>query len=371
MSSVLRAAAAAAGSASVLTLLRKAEEYPIAFHEAGHSVVASHLEFCGLDARTATGERHRGRLRIEAPSLVRFATIVPRVTAAGEYVGETKLTVRWRHMAAHTDWEPGTGAGGEGSEAQAASSDGPAASSGGPTPPILDLRAVSHEGDPAAQVLLAARLAYLLGGRAAEDRLYGCGAGEAARSRVAELAASPGRASGDLRQIRRLLGGSAEGPHATAAYAYATEVLSLRWPQATCARAHTHTRARARARCALRLQLGSNPAASRQPQVQALAGALLVLGTVDGSQAAALLSKQRACGAAGEVEAREAALAGESGPLVWVRGWPLLFGCVWAASLPAETRRRSRRHPREGEPPKKVPQEAVPPVPAASLPGGG
>jgi len=152
---------------------------------------------------------------------------------------------------------------------------------------------------------------------------------------VAELAASPGRASGDVRQIRRLLGGSAEGPHATAAYAYASDVLSLRWPQ-----------------------------------VQALAGALLVLGTVDGSQAAELLSKQRACGAAGEVEAREAALAGESGPLVWVRGWPLLFGCVWAASLPAETRRRSRRHPREGEPPKKVPH-AVPPVPAASLPGGG
>ena len=162
MSSVLRAAAAVAGSASVLIMLRKAEEYPIAFHEAGHSVVASHLEFCGLDARTAAGERHRGRLRIEAPSLVRFATIVPRVTAAGEYVGETKLTVRWRHMAAHTDWEPGapatavlttaslsctlstvallstallslsvppccagTGAGGEGSEARAASSDGP------------------------------------------------------------------------------------------------------------------------------------------------------------------------------------------------------------------------------------------------------
>ena len=218
MSSVLRAAAGVAGSASVLIMLRKAEEYPIAFHEAGHSVVASHLEFCGLDARTAAGERHRGRLRIEAPSLVRFATIVPRVTAAGEYVGETKLTVRWRHMAAHTDWEPGapatavlttaslsctlstvallstallslsvppccagTGAGGEGSEARAASSDGPAASSGGPTPPVLDLRAVSHEGDPAAQVLLAARLAYLLGGRAAEDRLYGCGAGEEVR----------------------------------------------------------------------------------------------------------------------------------------------------------------------------------------------
>jgi len=136
-------------------------------------------------------------------------------------------------------------------------------------------------------------------------RSVGCGAGEAASRRVAELAASPGRASGDLRQIRRLLGGSAEGPHATAAYAYASDVLSLRWPQ-----------------------------------VQALAGALLVLGTVDGSQAAELLSKQRACGAAGEVEAREAALAGESGPLVWVRGWPLLFGCVWAASLPAETRGR-------------------------------
>ena len=49
------------------------------------------------------------------------------------------------------------------------------------TPPVLDLRAVAHEGDPAAQVLLAARLAYLLGGRAAEDRLYGCGAGEAVR----------------------------------------------------------------------------------------------------------------------------------------------------------------------------------------------
>ena len=132
---------------------------------------------------------------------------------------------------------------------------------------------------------------------------------------------------------------------------------------------HTHTPTHTHTRCALRL-LGSNPAASRRPQVQALAGALLVLGTVDGSQAAELLSKQRACGAAGEVEAREAALAGESGPLVWVRGWPLLFGCVWAASLPAETRRRSRRHPREGEPPKKVPH-AVPPVPAASLPGGG
>ena len=68
---VLRAAAAVAGSASVLIMLRKAEEYPIAFHEAGHSVVASHLEFCGLDARTAAGERHRGRRRPRAATRAR------------------------------------------------------------------------------------------------------------------------------------------------------------------------------------------------------------------------------------------------------------------------------------------------------------
>ena len=88
----------------------------------------------------------------------------------------------------------------------------------------------------------------------------------------------------------------------------------------------------------------------RRPQLAALAGALLVRGTVDGAQLAALLTRQRQ--AASPLHAPGASPKGEQ--LEWrerllgqLGAWPFLFGCVYAtASWPP----RDPRLPGPGEP---------------------
>ena len=83
-----------------------------------------------------------------SPSLVKFTTIVPRRTPKGQYyVGETKLTVRWRHMSDALQFTSATALKSTDAILQ---------------PPPGD--------DKPASLLTLTRLAYLFGGRAAEDR---------------------------------------------------------------------------------------------------------------------------------------------------------------------------------------------------------
>lgn len=294
--SIARAAAAATGVGSTLLLLKKSEELPIAYHEAGHSIMAVHYATRGVAAATPTGWHS---FRVLPQPLLRFATVVPRNAPSGLYVGETKLSVRWRHMADHVVW------------CREASGD----------PALLvaldfrdlDLAAASRADDAPSygpdrqRVLLCARIAYLMGGRVAEDIRAGVCTGDS-HACVRQLVSSPGAASGDLRQIRRLGGGEAapseQSELAMQAYAFSAQVLTSRWPQ-----------------------------------VQALAGALLTLGTLSGRQCEELLS----CAQASPSPAEPTLLA-------LARTHPLLFGCVWGAMRPAVERRESRRHPRADEP---------------------
>lgn len=311
-----RAAGLAAAGLSTLILLRKVEELPIAYHEAGHSVMAVHYESSGVCAAAAAGEAihfHAGAAG--SPALLRFATIVPRETPNGHYVGETKLSVRWRHMADHAEWSAA-------GHSTAASMAGRSCAA-----PLLDLRPVdvprerrvpgsggcdtSHmDQSDRPLALLGARLAYLMGGRVAEDLLRGAST-EDPHAGLLRLIASPNQASGDLRQIRRLVGGSAaleERPElAQQAYAYSAAVLGARWPQ-----------------------------------VQALAGAMCVLGTVSGAQCAQLLCSL-------DETAHADGGQGGRGLLTLTRPWPFAYGCAWGLSRPAAELLGSWRHPRAHE----------------------
>ena len=211
-----------------------------------------------------------------------------------------------------------------------------------PSGPLL---ASSCEGrdDPAALLGLA-RIAYLFGGRAAEERLrtallprWASSAADPSEGveRVRRLMERPGNAHGDLRKAkqialeavlpraelssieRRAKAGRAADPapapavnleaEATAeavrrritppfeaAFAFADDILRLRW-------AH----------------------------VCALSGALLVRGTIDGAQADALASAhQRALGVSDDALNKE---AGASGALLQLAApFPFVFGCVFA-----------------------------------------
>ena len=157
---------------------------------------------------------------------MKFTTIVPRRTTKGQYyVGETKLTVRWRHMSDALQFTSGK--------------------SSQSTDAIL--RPPDGDGEPASLLTLT-RLAYLFGGRAAEDTMRGT------PSNVESIRGAPGLASGDLRKAEQLADGSAA--RLEAGYDYARAVLKSRWPQ-----------------------------------VQATAAALLVGGTLDGASLCALLEQ--------------------------------------------------------------------------------
>ena len=209
-------AAAAAAAASAATIV------PVAYHEAGHTILAHAVSESGVRCGSA------GKLSFtnNSPSLVKFTTIVPRRTPKGQYyVGETKLTVRWRHMSESLHFTRGA--------------------SSSTTNAIL--RPPDGDGEPASLLTLT-RLAYLFGGRAAEDAMHGT------PSNVESIRSAPGLASGDLRKAEQLADGSAA--RLEAGYAYARDVLTDRWPQ-----------------------------------VQATAAALLVGGTLDGASFCALLEQ--------------------------------------------------------------------------------
>ena len=122
-----------------------AERVPVAFHEAGHAVVADHLCTSGINLSNGW----RGQYPPGSSPLLRFATVTPRTTAKGQtYMGETKLVLRWRDMPGHVQWQTAT---------TSKQADGP----------LLGTFCDEKLDDPHALLGLA-RIAYLFGGRAAE-----------------------------------------------------------------------------------------------------------------------------------------------------------------------------------------------------------
>ena len=236
-----------------------AEKLPLAFHEAGHAILGYHFGDAGF---VCEGMHGSIALQGSAPTLLRYATIQPRKHKGSTYLGETKLSVRWRDMHEHVQWRD------EDSHASAQ--------------PILLLSSLGNTAStvthvPSAAVGLA-RMAYLLAGRAAEDQLFGTwpmgGAklddNDAAPAhlarRVHSIVCVPGTASGDVRKAKQVaatsLGvcgvGVAEG--------------SLEWHEAT-----------ERALCSA-FSFAEGVLRLRWHDVCMLAGALFVRGTCDGSQ---------------------------------------------------------------------------------------
>ena len=265
---MLRFACGATGLVGTVIALERLETLPTAYHEAGHSIVAHHLAQRALTPR--------GHVLAPAPQL-RFTTIVPRVTDKGvRYAGETKLIVRWRDLEVLQRQMPTSTA-----DAQ----------------PMLQLPPPPPcDGMEPHAYLSVARIAYLFGGRVAEDTLRRR-TGVCTEQLVEELRAKPASARGDLRKAEQLAGSAAASDFAGragaplallhASYAFADAVLHARWTQ-----------------------------------VQALSGALLARGTMDGSQMSDMLAELQG----------PAAGPGYTGRLLGsMASWPLVFGFAWAS----------------------------------------
>jgi len=265
------------GGAGVVAAASQIETVVVAYHEAGHAVLGRHYQLAGMRS-----DRLHGHIQVQP--LLRYVTCVPRQTAQGTtYLGETKLAVRWRHMYMHTRWKHADELASERNV------------------PVLPTSRLSIDGALAVEhTLLLARISYVLGGRAAEDQLWRGPARRAdaeldSRKSVQRLIAHPGRASGDLRQANRLAPAISKGPGSgvstedvlDSAYSFAHQVVVQRWGQ-----------------------------------VQVLAGALIVLGTLNGHQCDQLFAEVHR---AAETDERLGVL------LHSLRRWPLLFGCVWGA----------------------------------------
>ena len=143
--------------------------------------------------------------------------------------------------------------------------------------------------------LSAARISYLFGGRVAEDTLRSR-KGVGTEQLVEELRANPASARGDLRKAEQLASSAAASNFADrtgaplallhASYDFADAVLQARWTQ-----------------------------------VQALSGALLARGTMNGSQMSAMFA---------ELQSKDG--AGYTGQLLGcMASWPLAFGFAWAS----------------------------------------
>ena len=224
-----------------------AERLPTAFHEAGHATVATHFAEAGVPCDNGWCGHFKGH-----PPLLRYATITPRVTPKGQnYLGETKLTARWRHMSERFSWT---------------------ARSPNASPPVLVCGELIGTAQPQTAILGLARITYLMGGRAAEERLgvsitpWTAPGSRSIHERVARLLAKPSTATGDLRKSRQVAqealpsvastGGEKVGvtPVIESALQFADAILDSRW-SAVCV----------------------------------LSGALFVRGYIDGPQHVALL----------------------------------------------------------------------------------
>mmetsp|Transcript_34903 Transcript_34903/g.73406 ORF Transcript_34903/g.73406 Transcript_34903/m.73406 type:complete len:304 (-) Transcript_34903:165-1076(-) len=236
--------AAGAGAIGALAAASQTERLLVAYHEAGHAIVGRHFQESGL-----CGNRLQGK--IHSYPLLRYVTCTPRESKPGIiYMGETKLAVRWRHMHQHATFRH-------------------VDTVHHPEATTTELHILQTEEfrrhsclkSEAMLLLGLARLTYVFGGRAAEDLLWGGppkkpdGSVDASKG-VERILAHPGRASGDLRQIQRLVGKMSKCAHdeeedckelMRIAYLSSHDVVALHWPQ-----------------------------------VQALAGALFALGTLNG-----------------------------------------------------------------------------------------
>ena len=278
-----------------------AERAALAFHEAGHSLIAVHFADSGLHSDQGKSLR----FTIATP-ILRFATITPRVTSKGQnYLGETKLTVRWRDMHSHV-------------ECSAAKLAPPPST----TTPILQSAALGA-GDTSWLVGFA-RMAYLFGGRIAEERLaasFRHVAMPPIEERVAQCIAKPRTARGDLRKAKQVVRATlaldplaldplaldAEClPGLEAAFGFADSILSVRWSECC-----------------------------------ALAGALFVRGTVDGAQHLELMRQHdRHC----TTDSTHADMGARL--LDLVAPYPFCFGCVYPrARAPTQAGWRRVRRP--------------------------
>ena len=119
-------------------------------------------------------------------SVAMASTVTPRRTDKGQlYMGETKLTVRWRDMPERMRWE------------RVDRAEGAAGSRLAPFCDALD--------EPVALLGLA-RITYLFGGRVAEERLYGptWNVNRPLEERIALMVERPSTAIGDLRKARQI-----------------------------------------------------------------------------------------------------------------------------------------------------------------------
>ena len=98
--------ALASGGAAALAAAARSTDLPCAFHEAGHTILATHVAEQGIPCVDGAGQLV---LHGTTPTLLKFTTITPRENPAKGvwYIGETKLTTRWRHMPEHARWQPG------------------------------------------------------------------------------------------------------------------------------------------------------------------------------------------------------------------------------------------------------------------------
>ena len=87
--------------------MNKTKGGALARHHAISSYVSLAKTALSITSQLKSGAASRGVRRRTAPRpLLRFATIEPRTTPKGvTYLGETKLTIRWRHMSRHVEWQ--------------------------------------------------------------------------------------------------------------------------------------------------------------------------------------------------------------------------------------------------------------------------
>lgn len=267
---------ALAGTSAALAIGARSTDLPCAMHEAGHAIFALHVAERGIPCR-------EGRLVLHGttPTLLKYVTITPRQTDKGVvYLGETKLTTRWRHMQGHAQWQPGC---------TALCSGEPKLQSDMLSDDLV--RACTSTGPPRTllTLLTVARIGYLMGGRVAEDTLRAGKQNELAATRIEALISTPGYARGDLRKSQQLANAEAaltdiqERAFLEASYHFCDAVLTARWSQ-----------------------------------VQALAGALLARGTMDGNRLEALL------------ERLQRAQVCKDDWMHAVTHRPLLLGVIWA-----------------------------------------
>ena len=289
-----------------------AERLPTAFHEAGHATVADHVAETGVN----TDKGWVGHFFGSRP-LLRYATITPRVTEKGQYyLGETKLTVRWRDMSPHLRWSATT------------ATTATTVSSTSELPPTLECSSVVAE-CPAILPSLA-RIAYLFGGHCAEQRLYAapywwCGPSWSVWThlpigeRLSRLIANPATATGDLRKAQQV----ARAALPTDAPADAPPALAVK----------------------AAFEFADAIVASRWAAVCALSGALMVRGTVDGAQHEELMRQHR-CALSGATDesacthSRQPSTAPCGGPrhpldlaLDLAAPYPFTFGVLWGLFL--------------------------------------